>query len=1696
MIQIDKFLKTIGHHTDIVFTTSFGDGSDIIYIPENNNPFSIGTYFENQKLNHHGNTDSIIIPTRLSISGKTFINNTAYTKIKTIPSLKTYPIFKTIQRLKVRGKSRYFDTSSFIKDIVTLAHSRSIVGIYNEFFKWLFSAYTDFEASELKNQKSNKTSTNDYFNQPNQPNQESKVKEKDFKNRRPKILLIDSSSILKENGITIGLTDDLAYYLQMNKFQLEEKILGKLPDAIIYKIDNWYFKVGELVKTDNSSYIKINRQVWNIVLKLHSGEMKTKDINAKIKPENKDKILGFKEPKDINNILKVGEDIRKLTLEQPKNNSPLKVTSDIKKYIEGNPILGDLEGDTFRDKLQNLYYGVSHAEKLQANRGIQKIVNPEEEDQLLKNLQTDKEKFNQTKNSEILNSGTSELISKLTEQEKLLVKKYNGTVFLDEIKEGMENSFSSSGKRLFNPDPIVGLTEFSGYKKQETEFKNNLDNAIEDLIKSLEKDTEVGIKVLNIKSSIKDNNKTRFKRFVVTIQHPNFGETYKGKYSFNLDVPYPKDKKYIVFGGNDYVMVNQLFNKPIQKVNNQLVRLYTHYNTTSVTLKSTSFNGIYGIDNLEKELIVTLKQFAQKQNLKFIIKEFQETEQLTYLDFLPRNSAMKFKYKTIDLQTNEFRWLLDFTKTAEPFWEVQLLKKGLGGSGGSNGSGKQEPIKNEYAKINRDKNIIEHFIDGDIKTFPLEHLDGFLMGIYNKLSKVVLKRDFIKKSKTSNPYFSVKIIGYQIPVINLLISSLGFEETFRKLQIKWTFQDKKIITKEIDKNIEISNGGEPINVQFKNGYLTVYPKDMTSRLLVAGLLINKVKEYSFSPGQDQDPFYDKLISNFGNYGYKKLMESIPKIIDNTTEKILKEYGYPTDVLTLYSETIPNMMLTRDDSHFENLDYYRIRLSETISHIGYNQIHQALSELKRKKDFKDHKLFLKPEFIMSKLLEAGLFQNAKTINPIEEMMLSQKIVKTGIGNVKKEQVTLQRRDLNPSYFGVISPTATNEYGGIGSNQTLTNGTTIKDRFGSIKTKDFNNEDNPFNMLAPVESLTPFFEYDDTTRRIMGNQQTGQFTQLESPDEPLVQTLFESYIPWLVSDRFTKKASITGKVEIDPKNPEIIIINGSGPDLGKKQVISLKHAKSRTKRGVYLLNKYTPLISNSQNVKAGTILAATDSLKTGKLAVGKNVIIAEMPYDGMNYEDGWVITNSIPKKFKNNYLQKLTILIPGNVKITRMALEKNRITKPGEVLLEFQKENYHIQNLNLDLDNQNEEDGDILYGLEQHRGTSKYFSPGGKILEINVRLNTNKPDTKIKALYDQTIKDVKNLTALMASQQLGDEEIDDTNIDGLSSLSIGGHKISGEEPETGIIEVYIERDNPINNGSKFTLGNSGGKGTVQYIIPEGKEPISLETQLKIDFLPTSLSIIKRKNPSIIFNMYLGKCIYFMNEMVKEMIKEKPEDIARVKNFIESCYTLIDKTENNSILKQIEDFFKQEKSVIQKAINQSNSLSKPFFVGVVPPFKNKLVMKDIVKLANHIGIPLKEKVKLPENGTITMKKVPVGILNVFLLEHFPQTQGSVRGSMYTKRSIVTGQGSSGSKDRKGATKAGLYDLYSILTKRPYNLVKELHSLKSDAKMAKVAYDRQIFNGVGTPSISNIKITKNDTTTKNYIEALFLGAGLKTFY
>jgi DNA-directed RNA polymerase beta subunit len=538
----------------------------------------------------------------------------------------------------------------------------------------------------------------------------------------------------------------------------------------------------------------------------------------------------------------------------------------------------------------------------------------------------------------------------------------------------------------------------------------------------------------------------------------------------------------------------------------------------------------------------------------------------------------------------------------------------------------------------------------------------------------------------------------------------------------------------------------------------------------------------------------------------------------------------------------------------------------------------------------------------------------------------------------------------------------------------------------------------------------------------------------------------------------------------------------------------------------MNKYVLLVNSGQNVKEGTVLATTSSLKSGKLAIGKNLVVAEMGYNGKNYEDGWAVSTEMTKKYTNYYLQKITIKVPENVKIQEMELTKGKTTKAGDLLMSFIKSKYVENAIETD-DDLNDEDDDTMYGLEQHGANSKYYSPGGVIEEIVVRLNSNKVDQKLKLLHQESIKDLNKLLGsceLLAKNHPGTKQEKEEiyqecmgNTDNISSLKIGGHKINGEEPGWAIIEVYIKRENNIGNGSKFTLGNSGGKGTVQYIIPEGKTPVTMETHMQVDFFATSLSIVKRKNTDIYFNMYLGKCIYFLNEMLKELNK-KGTPVPKMKDFVLSAIKFIDKTEEKIIVKEYEQFFTQNSpEQVKKWINASHSLNRPLIVGIKPPFMNRITMRDIVELARYLHVPLKEKIMIPENDdTFTMRKVPVGILNVYFLEHFPQMQGSMRGSQYVKNSIITGQGSAGAKDRKGATKTGLYDLYSLLSKTPYNLIKELHTLKSDARQAKHAYQRQIFQTGELPSIKDIKITRVDTTTKNYIETLLLGAGLKSWY
>jgi hypothetical protein len=439
----------------------------------------------------------------------------------------------------------------------------------------------------------------------------------------------------------------------------------------------------------------------------------------------------------------------------------------------------------------------------------------------------------------------------------------------------------------------------------------------------------------------------------------------------------------------------------------------------------------------------------------------------------------------------------------------------------------------------------------------------------------------------------------------------------------------------------------------------------------------------------------------------------------------------------------------------------------------------------------------------------------------------------------------------------------------------------------------------------------------------------------------------------------------------------------------------------------------------------------------------------------------------------------------------------MSKTGYVLIEFQKENYRADLLS----NDDEDADDIMTGLIQKDKTIKYLSPGGIIKDIVVKINNKEgiPLDIIKLhniLTEDLDKKLKDCAASSKDPNIQTECLG--HIENLEMLTIGGHKINNIEFTGVVIEVYILTDNPVRDGSKFVLSNSGGKGTVQYVIPKDKTPIATETGLEIEFIGTPLSIIGRKSPNIIYNLYLGKIMYFLNLKCIEYTKNNKFSI--MKKLVLDIYEILDKTKDNSIYSEVNEFFNKEPRTIQKLILSSDPLNRPIFPAIVPPFKNHLVMNDLEKAAKLLDIPLNEKVRILENDTVTENEVIVGVLPIYMLEHFPKGMSSVRGSLNIKDQFITGQGISGSAEGKGAIKVGLYDTFGLLSKNHGkgkehgHLFKELHSIKSDAVISKRKYINSLIYKNELPSIDNLTETdKRDTKTKNFIEAMFIGCGLE---
>jgi len=394
--------------------------------------------------------------------------------------------------------------------------------------------------------------------------------------------LIDGNSTDEKEVI-----DSLYYIARLNA----NKIRIKGIEGIVLYGNKRFWPLTIKEKDKDGDYLKININILTRYMKeVHAEEVQAELETPEQSIENTQKQVRalydvhkktLNSLKDITGTAKKSEEIEENPLELIKNE------------VERNK---HLKGKTFEEKLSNLF---RHKPK-----GIEKNQKAVEKE--------DKK--------------TKELIQEVQTELQKLNKEYNGVI---EVKSDV---IKRNTKQFYDPINVIGFDDFHSYDKQRNEFGKNLDQAIFDLIKSLEKDPEVNIKVVSVKTVITDTNRDRLKTYKVKLKQ-DFGHTKP--YTISFHVPIPSKGKYLKLGGNDYIMINQFFSKPVIKVSPKMVRVYTQFSTATVHLKHHSLNEEQDIKEMIETFSNSLKrnkklkknpEVLEKEKVQSIIEKYQLPE--------------------------------------------------------------------------------------------------------------------------------------------------------------------------------------------------------------------------------------------------------------------------------------------------------------------------------------------------------------------------------------------------------------------------------------------------------------------------------------------------------------------------------------------------------------------------------------------------------------------------------------------------------------------------------------------------------------------------------------------------------------------------------------------------------------------------------------------------------------------------------------------------------------------------------------------------------------------------------------------------------------------------------------------------------------------------------------------------------------
>lgn len=357
-------------------------------------------------------------------------------------------------------------------------------------------------------------------------------------------------------------------------------------------------------------------------------------------------------------------------------------------------------------------------------------------------------------------------------------------------------------------------------------------------------------------------------------------------------------------------------------------------------------------------------------------------------------------------------------------------------------------------------------------------------------------------------------------------------------------------------------------------------------------------------------------------------------------------------------------------------------------------------------------------------------------------------------------------------------------------------------------------SPRQMVSVATSLIPFLEHDDANRALMGANMQRQAVPLLRSESPIVGTGMESYAAVDAGDVvIAKSAGVISEVSSD----YVVIQKDEG---GTDEYVLRKFERSNQGTNY----NHRVIVKEGDRIEAGAVIADGPATENGELALGKNLLVAFMSWEGHNFEDAIILSQNLVKDD-----------VLSSIHIEEYEVDA-RDTKLGKQEITRDLPNQSLENLaNLD------ERGIIRIGAEVRPGdilVGRVTPKGETELTAEERL--------LRAIFAEKSKEVRDTSLRVPHGEKGT----------VIAVKVFDVDQGDDELGNGVnqkVVVYIAQKRKISEGDKLA-GRHGNKGVISKILPVEDMPF-LEDGTPVDVILNPLGVPGRMNFGQVLEIHLG-------------------------------------------------------------------------------------------------------------------------------------------------------------------------------------------------------------------------------------------------